>query len=122
MGFCRQRNIVFVGKNLPYVMKPTQNQSFRWEKHTVLSCKGPQLFSVLFTIKFVISPLSFFQLFLISLLVFSIFPHFPLHFPFFYLFSLPQFSPFVTKNLPVQSLWGALCPLPPPVTPLLAGA
>ena len=48
----------------------------------------------------------------IFLLFFSIFIPFP----------LPHFSRYVSKNFPVRSLWGALCPPapppPPPVTPL----
>ena len=43
--------------------------------------------------------------FTIFLLFFSIFH--PLS-----LFSLPLFSRYVSKNFPVRSLWGALCPLP----------
>ena len=49
----------------------------------------------------------------------SNFPPFLLNFHPFSLFSLPLFSRYVSKNFPVRSLWGALCPpCPPPVTPL----
>ena len=46
----------------------------------------------------------------------SNFPPFLTNFHPFSLFSLPLFSRYVSKNFPVRSLWGALCP--PPVTPL----
>ena len=90
---------------------------------------APQLYFVLFPLYSALpfSPLfCSFSPYIIppSLSIFlKIFPHFPpplFHFssfsstfPSFLPFSLPHFSRLFSKNFPVESLWGALCPLPP---------
>ena len=72
--------------------------------------KVPQLFSVIFTIKFMIFP--FFPHFLPCLFHFSsVSSTFPFFFTFF--FSCLIFSNLPPKISLVESLWGALCPLPP---------
>ena len=53
---------------------------------------GSRLFSVIFTLHFLFSSFLFnsFQFFLIFILLFSIFPHFPQHFPFFPCLIFPE--------------------------------
>ena len=88
--FFSRREMLFPGRKFPFC-RPKTNFC-RFQKWKAKKKKGPHLFFWRF-------PASI-----------SNFPPFLLNFHPFSLFSLPLFSRYVSKNFPVRSLWGSLCP------------
>ena len=106
--FFSRHEMLFPGRNSHFGRPKTNFCRFqKWKAKK----KKKKVLTSFYTFSYVPFLFSTFP-FTIFLLFFSIYTPFSL-------FPCLLFSRHVSKNFPVRSLWGALCPLPPPsVTPL----